>query len=213
MAYPPSLVRVAEHEALKKIELHGSVIDLGGGEDSGYRNIFKGTYTITSANLDGHDTSAIHCDLEKPLPIADASYDGVLMINTLEHIYHARELVQESFRISRPGADVIIAVPFLFPVHPSPSDYWRFTEETLSRMLTDAGYTNVVVTPLCYGVFVTRFVILERLLPRPARILMYVIGAPIAHAFDHAFVAIARMLGKKYEPRHYPGGYLATAKK
>lgn len=213
MAFPPSLLRVAEHEALQNIELHGSVIDLGGGEDSGYRKIFKGTYTMTSANLNGHDTSAIHCDLEKPLPIADGSYDGVLMINTLEHIYHARELVSEAFRISRPGADIVIAVPFLFPVHPSPSDFWRFTDETLQRLLLDAGYRDAKVMPLATGVFTTRFVLLERLMPRPIRISMYYLCAPLARLSDTIFSTAARALNRKYVRAYYPSGYIALAKK
>jgi SAM-dependent methyltransferase len=198
---------------MRNITLHGSVIDLGGAEDSGYRKIFQGTYTITSANLDGHETAAIHCNLEEPLPIDDATYDGVLLINTLEHIYHTRELLSESARIAKPGATIVVVVPFLFPVHPSPSDYWRFTGETLSRLLTDAGFSEVVVTPLAYGVFTTRFVNLERVMPGPVRVVMYYLLAPIANLLDHLFTFATGTFGRPYDPTFYPSGYAAVAHK
>ena len=213
MAFPPSLGRIAEFEAIRTVSLHGSVIDLGGGKDSGYRKIFRGEYTMTSANLDGHETTDIHCDLEEPLPIADNVYDGVVMINTLEHIYHCHELVAESFRISKPGADVVIVVPFLFPVHPSPRDYWRFTHDTLLNMLTETGYTNVEVTPIATGVFVNRFILLERLMPQPIRIAMFYVGAPLVRLADMCFERLSKMLGKQYVAGMYPGAYIAVAKK
>lgn len=213
MAFPPSLGRIAEFDAIREIALHGSVIDLGGGKDSGYRKIFRGEYTMISANLDGHETTDIHCDLEQPLPIADAMYDGVVLINTLEHIYRCHELIQESFRISKSGADIVVVVPFLFPVHPSPRDYWRFTEDTLAKMLTETGYTEVRVTPLCTGVFVNRFILLERLMPKPIRIAMFYIGAPLARLADILFESLSKVLGKKYMPSSYPGAYSAVAKK
>lgn len=213
MAFPPSLGRIAEFDAIRAVTLHGSVIDLGGGKDSGYRKIFRGEYTMTSANLDGHETTDIHCDLEEPLPIADGAYDGVVLINTLEHIYHCHELVRESFRISKPGADMVIVVPFLFPVHPSPRDYWRFTKDTLEKMLADTGYQNVVVIPLATGVFVNRFILLERLMPKPVRIVMFYMCAPVVRLMDSLFESLSKFLGKKYTPSSYPGAYIAVAKK
>ena len=213
MAFPPSLGRIAEHDAIRKVMLHGSVIDLGGGKDSGYRSIFRGEYTMISANLDGHETTDIHCDLEEPVPVADATYDGVVMINTLEHIYHCHELVAESFRISKQGADIVIVVPFLFPVHPSPRDFWRFTADTLENMLTETGYTDVRVTPIATGVFINRFILLERLMPQPVRVLMFYVCAPIARLMDSLFESLSKLLGKKYEAGSYPGAYIAVAKK
>jgi SAM-dependent methyltransferase len=213
MAFPPSLLRVAEHTAMRNVTLHGSVIDLGGSEDAGYRSIFKGTYTTTSANLEGHQTAAIHCNLEDPLPIPDKTYDGVLLINTLEHIYHAHELVRESARIAKKDASIVIVVPFLFPVHPSPSDYWRFTGDTLSRMLTEAGFTEVAITPLAYGVFTTRFVNLERVMPGPVRVVLFYLCAPVANLLDHTFAFCTKMLGMRYDPKEYPSGYMAVGKR
>lgn len=206
-----SLLRAAEHKALETVTLSGSVLDLGGDRGAEYLSHIKGTFTVTAVNLDAASKPDIFHDLEKPLPIPDASYDHVLLINVLEHIYSYEQLLAEAHRIVKPGGSVIIIVPFLFPIHPSPQDFWRFSHETLSRLLGEQGLAEIQIEALGSGVFAARFVLLDRLLPHPLRLLNHVICRPFVSLFDRAFAALAYSLGKKYTPKEYPLGYLVTA--
>ncbi len=207
-----TILRKAEYEALKRITLSGSVLDLGGEMRSEYHPLFKGEFKVTTANLGGDTQPDVVLDLEKPLPFENAAYDGVLLINVLEHIFEYRQLVSESARVLKSGGTCVIVVPFLFPVHPSPSDFHRYTAEALTRALSLSGFEKIEAVPLGTGVFAVRWVMLERLLPgflRPLSIL----ANPLAGFCDALFTTFANALGKKYQPSDYPLGYVVTARK
>lgn len=209
---PDSLLRRAEHVALSTVSLQGKVLDLGGDRRSGSRDFIQGDAEFTIVNLSPETKPDLLHDLEKPLPIESNIYDGVLLINVLEHIYECRQLLTESVRVLKPGGKIVVVVPFLFPVHPSPHDYWRFTEETLGRLLLDAGCTEISMTPLGSGVFASRFVMLDRLMPYPLRLIGQFVGHPLIAFGDALFARLARILKKEYSSRDYALGYLVTAR-
>ncbi len=208
-----SLLRLAEHEALSRIELSGKVLDLGGDRRSTYRGYLKGSAEFTIVNLSQESAPDLMHNLEQPLPLVAETFDGVLLINVLEHIFNYRQLLAESARVLKPDGMVVVVVPFLFPVHPSPKDFWRFTDEALKNMLAEAGFKDIKVEPLGSGVFAARYVLLDRLLPSPLRILGSVTFRYLAMFLDSISTALGRLLGKKYRPADYALGYCATARK
>jgi SAM-dependent methyltransferase len=215
MKAPSSLTRRGEYRILRDITLHGDVIDLGGSKNSHYHTLFRGNFHITAANLSTASHEAdIHCDLEMPLPCESDSYDGIVLMNTLEHIYNVHQLIGETWRIARGGSTIVIAVPFLFPVHPSPNDFWRFTPETLTRLLTERGYRDVHVYPVTSGVFTACYVQYERIFPSIIRTLFFYTLAPLSALCDALYQSIQTMRAKSnYHAEHYATGYVAVAKK
>ena len=209
----PSLLREAEHRALSEIRLSGSVLDLGGEKGSEYLSYLKGDFKVTALNLDDSATPDIFHDLEKPLPVADASYDHALLINVLEHIFEYRQLLEEAVRVIRPGGTIVIIVPFLFPVHPSPRDYWRFTEQALTRELENLPIANIRVSSLGTGVFAAGYLNVDRLLPSFVRRINYHTVRHLVSLLDAVFARSARAMGKKYSRKDYPLGYMARATK
>lgn len=207
----PSLLREAEHQALSKITLSGTVLDLGGEKGSEYLSYLKGDLKVTALNLDESATPDILHDLEQPLPLPDKSFDHVLLINVLEHIFDYQQLLNEAIRVVRPGGSIVIVVPFLFPIHPSPSDFWRFSGQTLERLLLSYDLEQVTVRPLGSGVFSARYVMLDRLLPTVFRFVGYYTLRPLVLSVDRLFVNVARSLGKKYRIEDYALGYLVHA--
>jgi len=208
-----TLLRRAEHEALSRISLDGEVLDLGGDKRSTYRKFLKGDANYTIVNLDPESSPDIAHDLEQSLPVAAQSFDAVLLINVLEHIFNYQQLLEESRRVLKPGGKIVIVVPFMFPVHPSPHDYWRFTSEALARVLADIGFQDITSTPLGSGVFAARYVALDRLMPGAIRLIGCYTFRYIALALDALFTATARALGKKYDPADYALGYMIVAKR
>jgi len=208
-----TLLRNAEHDALKRVTLSGTVLDLGGDRRSDYQSVFNGTYTLTTLNADKNAEPDIVHDLETPLPIEKSSFDNVLLINILEHIFNYRELLAESARVLKHGGQSVIVVPFLFPAHPSPSDYRRFTGEALRAELEVLGFENIKITPLGGGVFSACYLLIDRLMPWLLRFLSYYSVRYLAVLLDGVLVRVARMLKKKYVPSDYALGYCVTAKK
>jgi ubiquinone/menaquinone biosynthesis C-methylase UbiE len=162
-------------------------------------------------NLDDKTKPDIFHDLEEPLPVASASYDHVLLINVLEHVFNYRQLLAEAARAVKPGGTVVIIVPFLFPIHPSPSDYWRFTAETLRKECALAGLTIDTLAPLGGGVFSARYLLLDRLMPGLVRACVFWYDQHVIRAGDAIFTRFARLLGKKYDPADYALGYAVIA--
>jgi SAM-dependent methyltransferase len=208
-----TILREAEHRALKGYPLKGEVLDLGGDARSEYRSLFSGTFSVTTVNILPEAQPDIVADLEKPLPIADGAYDAVLLINVLEHIFEYRALLAECARVLRPGGTIVIVVPFLFPYHPSPNDFHRYTREALSRALSVVGFATAAVTPLGSGVVSARVVLTERLLPGSVQNILGVFIHPCARILDSLIGAVARILRKKYDAGDYALGFFVTATK
>lgn len=207
-----SILRKEEEEQFASLRLHGKVLDLGGEKRSGYLTHVEGTYHVTTVNISTETGCDVVHDLEvTPLPFDNASYDAVILNNTIEHIYHARELVCDALRILRPGGQIIITAPFLFPVHPSPHDYWRFTDEAVRTMLKEGGVTQVVCIPLGTGVTTVIYHLFERLLPRPLRIVAHIVR-PIAGVLD-AVIYATRRRGSVQLREYYTLGYFVVGTK
>lgn len=63
--------------------------------------------------------------------VADNSVDCVVTISTLEHVRYPAKVVAEIHRILKPGGVVYINVPFMFPFHADPDDFYRFSNRGL----------------------------------------------------------------------------------
>jgi len=206
-----TIYRKAEEAVCRTITLSGEVLDLGGHASSPYRGLFGGTYTLTAVNMPGSG-EAIECDLEELLPIKDAQYDGVLLMNVLEHIFEYRQLVNECARVLRPGGQVVIAAPFIFPYHPSPNDFHRYTSAALTRALEKAGFADIAIQPIGGGLYTARWLFLERVMPSALRF-TFPLNTWIAKVNDRTFTWLARATGRRYDPADYSLGFVATATK
>jgi SAM-dependent methyltransferase len=95
---------------------------------------------------------ALAADLNRPLPFRDASLDGLCLVEVIEHIVRAEQLVEEMARVLRPGGWLVLTTPNV--VHwtyrwraltghaPKQEGYhYRFfTRERLARMLAARGF-------------------------------------------------------------------------
>lgn len=202
------MIRAALHQALDDhVEVAGDVLDLGGGENASYRDRLRGArLRVVSIDSGARMGASLAFDLEEvPLPLEEASFDTILAFNLLEHIYHHRELLGEMHRLLRPGGQVAVFVPFLIGYHPDPHDHFRYTDETLVRLLSDVGFSRVSVRGyggrLAASVNLTLSVVPSRMLRVPLVI--------IALILDRLYYRVARSA----TPRDAPLAYLATARR
>lgn len=93
------------------------------------------------------------------LPFHDNSVDMIISESTLEHIPDADRAIKEMCRVIKPGGYVYVSIPFLFPFHASPNDYFRLTHEGLKQKFTGfepiktgyiGGPASALVTFLMY---------------------------------------------------------------
>lgn len=211
-----SILREKEDAMLATRMLTGTVIDLGGHKGSSYYARIQSELPIEVVNLDSREpgthkqsSGADHVfDLEKPFPLQDASYQNVLCVNVLEHIYNYRNLLQESFRILKVGGRMYISVPFFFNIHGSPNDYFRYTESALIRMLGDAGFTQIHVVVLGEGPCSVMFQTFGGSLPTmPLKLLVKKVAVTIDRGLSR--------ISKKYAgiTNRVPLGYFVEATK
>ncbi len=71
------------------------------------------------------------CNLNGVLPLKDEEFDTILLTDVLEHIQDPFCLWKEMTRVLKHGGKVIVGVPFLYPIHEAPHDYFRYTEHAL----------------------------------------------------------------------------------
>ncbi len=148
-----SFLRREEYKALSKLSIDGAILDVGGSKKSGYHELIQGNHTITTGNINASYGTDIIFNAEEVWPFPDGSFDGVLLVNLLEHLYRYEHTVREASRVLKPRGVVAGVVPFMFNVHASPNDYFRYTKSTLERLFTENGFSDVRVKELGTGAF------------------------------------------------------------
>lgn len=79
------------------------------------------------------------------LPFATGSVDGIVCESLLEHVPHPEKIVEEMYRVLKPGGAVYIVIPFVYPFHASPNDFYRWSVTGL-RELLKAGDIEAIGT-------------------------------------------------------------------
>ena len=145
-----SLTRALQYEVLANYPLQGDVLDFGGGERALYRE-WLNCSSYQSININPAISPTWVVDVGDAIPCQENSFDTVLSLNTLEHIFDARTVIADMHRVLRPQGEIILSVPFLFPIHGHPDDYFRPTPSWYKEALGAAGFHNIEVTPLSWG--------------------------------------------------------------
>jgi len=133
---------IRSKEVLK--ELRGLlVLDIGSGDAQYLRlintsnSLFTLDYPVTNKKY--RSAPDIFADAQY-LPIANEQVDVVLLYEVLEHIVDMQKVLSETNRVLRPGGKLFLSVPFIYPIHDAPNDYWRFTQFGLSDVLARNGF-------------------------------------------------------------------------
>jgi SAM-dependent methyltransferase len=80
------------------------------------------------------------CDLAEYIPFKENTFDMLVLMNVLEHVYHFHELLDALYYLLKPGGSLVVAVPFMIKVHQAPFDFYRYTHYTLSDLAQEHGF-------------------------------------------------------------------------
>lgn len=67
----------------------------------------------------------------------DNAYDIVIMSEVLEHIPTPHLAIESVLRALKPGGVLLLSVPFIFPLHDRPYDFFRFTRYGIAYLLRE----------------------------------------------------------------------------
>ena len=141
--------------------LSGRVLDFGGGANAQYANEVQSwagpgqLIDYWSANIDPVLRPTHLVRVGEPLPLDSGSFDSVVSLSTLEHVYELNETLGELGRVLKPEGRLVLFVPFMLRVHGHPDDYHRGTASFWRRKLDEAGFGIVSVEALAWGPFST----------------------------------------------------------
>lgn len=128
--------------------LRGRLLGVGCGKRP-YALIYESlvdTSIGTEVIFSPHGTSEadVICYAES-LPFADGSFDTILCTEVLEHTREPFQVMREFARLLKPGGHVLLSVPFIYPIHEAPNDYWRFTIYGLEAVCRSAGLVPIYI--------------------------------------------------------------------
>jgi SAM-dependent methyltransferase len=61
----------------------------------------------------------------------------------VEHVAYPQRVVEEMFRVLRPGGVMVVVMPFVWPLHGYPDDYVRLTPRWFERICRQVGFSDV----------------------------------------------------------------------
>lgn len=74
------------------------------------------------------------------LPLSDESVDLVVNFQVLEHVPQTKEFLREIHRVLKPDGMLVLSTHGLWPYHPCPGDYYRWTQEGLKLVIEESGF-------------------------------------------------------------------------
>lgn len=192
------MYRVLMNECCIHEEIKGRTVDVGSGAKlASYHRFLKKNVSATVECLDlafdTANTAGRPIDLEcNRLPYADASVDTILLFNVLEHIFDYSFVLTEIKRVLKPGGTLIGAVPFLVAYHPDPHDYWRYSSESLSRILKKNGFNTCEIRAFGHGPLTAATSQFEGVLPRVLKVFLW----PLVWFCDGLLIKLRPALGR-----------------
>jgi SAM-dependent methyltransferase len=77
------------------------------------------------------------------IPLDDLSVDCAIVTEVFEHCPEPEEVMKEVLRVLKPGGLMFFTIPFLWPLHEVPYDYYRYTPYAIERHLINSGFNSV----------------------------------------------------------------------
>ena len=114
------------------------ILEIGSGDTSinqSAEHIFSNAKLFVQTDVNdslGHK----YLDITSAIQIEE-KFDLVLCTNVLEHIFDINSAIQNLRYLLKDRGHLVVSVPFIYPLHDEPKDYWRFTEHALKKLFSD----------------------------------------------------------------------------
>jgi len=128
------------HSAISRFA-KGRLIDIGCGNKPYTEWVNKVCTEYIGVDIIQSDRNMVDiiCDATQ-ITLPDASFDTVLSSQAIEHIAEHGKVINEAFRLLKPGGYFIVSAPMYWPLHEEPYDYFRFTKHGFKFLLENTGF-------------------------------------------------------------------------
>jgi SAM-dependent methyltransferase len=128
--------------------LKGRLLDFGCGSRP-YRELFDvqeyiGLDIEESGHLHRNEQIDVYYD-GKMIPFNDNHFDSIFSSEVFEHIFNLEQMLDELYRVIKPGGHMLITLPFVWDEHEIPYDFARYTSFGITHLLTRTGFEIIVV--------------------------------------------------------------------
>lgn len=93
----------------------GRILDAAAGDRWVSSQLEKAGYEVVSADIEFNEKplpeNCVETNFNEPLPFADGSFDGIVSLETIEHLENPWFFVREISRLLRPGGFVVLSTP------------------------------------------------------------------------------------------------------
>lgn len=117
---------------LQKYQSSVRTLDIGAGGSS-YDRFFPNRVSIDIDEKRGPDIVGDAHDL----PFSDEEFEMILCTEVLEHLKDPFRAIAEMKRVLKARGMVIMTTRFVYPLHDTPHDYWRFTRYGLEELFKE----------------------------------------------------------------------------
>ena len=114
------------------------ILDVGAGRGD-FADLFGERTNYIALDIYPYPEVDLVCDLSLTNPFQPGTFDAILLMNVLEHVYDGRALVSTLGDLLKPGGRLIIAIPFMVKMHQVPVDFARYTHYALQRLGAECG--------------------------------------------------------------------------
>lgn len=135
---------------LETIDWSGDVLDIG-GKKTNKRGYFSPPYDKCKSwkYLNNDNTvSPDYLASADAMPLADRSFDMVLMTEVIEHLREPEKAISEAYRVLRKNGLFIASAPFLYPIHADPDDFQRWLPSKYNQILKEVGFSSISILPM-----------------------------------------------------------------
>jgi SAM-dependent methyltransferase len=126
--------------------ISGKTLDFGCGSKP-YEKMF-GTDIYIGIDIereeDYHKKSKIDAFFDgHKIPFGDGSFESVISMEVFQLLFNIEDVLDELYRVLRPGGYMLITVPFVWPEHDYSNDYARYTSFGIWHVLEKKGFIIV----------------------------------------------------------------------
>lgn len=145
--FPVRALRRAVRDAVARLARSGgTVVDFGCGERP-YQDLFV-QHGMHYVGCDLEGTPDVRFEPGLPLPLRSGSAALVSSFQVLEHVEQVDEYLGECRRLLDARGRLLLSTHGVWPYHPHPGDYQRWTRTGLELLLSRNSFRTTRITPL-----------------------------------------------------------------